>query len=73
VRHVTARQLQHCGRRVGRNYPVTTLEQVPRQVAASAAELDHQSIAFPDRRQQIEHSTRARVRMESESQVVHAR
>ena len=39
-------------------------------MAGPAAEFDHQTIAFADRGQQGEHSRRARVRMESETQVV---
>ena len=52
---------------------MSTPKQVPRQVAAPAAEFDHETIAFADRGQQSEHSRRARVCVEPKPQVVHMR
>ena len=63
-------QLDHCQRGVGRNHPVTTLDEVPRQVTAAAAEFDHQTVAFADRGEQGEHARCACLRMHSKRRVV---
>jgi hypothetical protein len=70
---VRPRQLEHRGRGIGRDHPVTRVDQVSSEESAAAAELDDQAVALAHRPQQLEDAGRAVVGVEAESQMVDQR
>lgn len=70
---VRPRQLEHRGRGIGRDHPVTRVDQVSSEESTAAAELDDQAVALANRPQQLEDAGRAVVGVEAEPEVVNQR
>jgi hypothetical protein len=68
-----ARQVEHRRRCIRRDDPVAGVEEVLRQEAAAAAELEHEPAALPHRLEQGEDPRGAGVGMEPEPEVVDQR
>ncbi len=70
---VLARQVEHRRRRVGGEHPVAGVDEMLRQQAAAAAELEDEAVAFPYRLEQRQDPGRAPFGVEAEPEVVDAR
>jgi hypothetical protein len=70
---VRPRQFEHRGRGIGRDHPVTRVDQVSSEEPAPAPELDDQAVPLAHGLQQLEDPGRAVVGVEAETEVVDQR
>lgn len=63
-------QVEHRRRGVGRDDPMTRLDEVAGEKAAPAPELEHQPVALTNRGQQLKDARRACIGVEAESEMV---
>jgi hypothetical protein len=70
---VRPRQVEHRGRGIGRDHPVTGVDQVSSEEPAPAAKLDDEPVALAHGLQQLEDPWRAVVGVEAEPEMVDQR
>src|SRR5207245_2823968 len=70
---IRARQLEHRPRGVGGEDAVPGVDELPRQQAAPASELEDETLAFPHGLEELEDPRRAGIGVEAEAPVVHER
>ena len=66
-----ARELQHRGRRVGREHAVPGVDEVAGEQSAPAPEFEHEPIALAHRCEQLEDAGGAQIGVEAVPEVVH--
>jgi len=69
-RSVPARQVEHGGRGVGGDHPVSGLDEVAGEQTTSAPDLDHEAVTFTNRGQEVDDGRRTGVGVESEPEVM---
>jgi hypothetical protein len=73
ITHDLARDLKHRRRRVGRDHAMAGGDQRFGQLTAAAAELQHQTVPGPHRRQPLDDTRSTRGSMDTKPEVVHQR